>query len=485
MGAIYTNTRQSMNRFHQYWRGFSWSSSSSEPDLQTNIPSATLWSNQGVKGGGSNSIIKDSVTSFRTKNEDTLINDSAAARALLADQISKNDHDTGHEFDLRRYYVKSPSRMVDFRGVGITGGYWHYSGPFRLARFDPIVSSSTDFSGLGTWAFDPNFAPNVDPIYGTKAIQASSPAKRNANLAVALTEILRDGLPDLPGRALKKSNLSSAARSTSEEYLNYIFGWVPTISDIRQVLTAMVYAPKIINQYAKDSDKIVRRRFAFPPIDETLMGAQTYSGGGSQVGFIHAGLGLGSNPIGYFNNGNSVTGTFRTKSEGSLVIDAVQRTQTNIWFSGAFRYHLSAGDNVFSRLNRTSQLAGKLLGLRLDLETFWTAMPWSWFVDWFADIGSIIANANASFLDGQVLQYGYLMRSDTQSRTFTTREPIYFKQAGRETNLGNPTTTYVSQRKQRIRATPFGFGLNPNTFTAQQWAILGALGLTKAPQKLF
>jgi hypothetical protein len=45
-----------------------------------------------------------------------------------------------------------------------------------------------------------------------------------------------------------------------------------------------------------------------------------------------------------------------------------------------------------------------------------------------------------------------------------------------------PTTmmqTFRTIAKKRIRATPFGFGLNESTFSGRQLAIIGALGLSR------
>jgi hypothetical protein len=47
------------------------------------------------------------------------------------------------------------------------------------------------------------------------------------------------------------------------------------------------------------------------------------------------------------------------------------------------------------------------------------------------------------------------------------------------------SSLYRSERKERWKATPYGFGLNMAGFTDQQWAILAALGMTKSPRIAF
>lgn len=172
-------------------------------------------------------------------------------------------------------------------------------------------------------------------------------------------------------------------------------------------------------------------------------------------------------------------------SDRKGAVSLILRTTKKTWFSGAFRYHLNDGTDIFSRIDHTGQVAARLLGARLDPASLWQAMPWSWLLDWFVDIGDIISNATAISLDGQLLQYGYLMRTTTKEMIITTDAPVENVSTGGNTNsVGNLTANFVFQRKERIRATPFGFGLNPNSFSAQQWAVLGALGMTKAPRSL-
>jgi hypothetical protein len=50
--------------------------------------------------------------------------------------------------------------------------------------------------------------------------------------------------------------------------------------------------------------------------------------------------------------------------------------------------------------------------------------------------------------------------------------------------IGNTTTIFRRETKERIRATPFGFGLNLSALDARQWSILVALGMTKGDRAL-
>lgn len=422
---------------------------------------------------------RDSVYSYRTNRSSSGILNSGK---LLSDVpiIESLDNqvkpDTGHEFDSVKHTMVPWNRWrtysFDYDVVTGNAGRMHYSGP--IAHFGFLTSAG--YLGMasqrnvdGASVFGPSI-PDLAPSWGTKAIAKTQPTKSNASIATALIE-LRDGLPNMPGKALKNARgFTDLTKVGPDEFLNYVFGLVPALSDIRSLAVSIVNQKKILDQFQRDNDKVVRRRYGFPvqatqqTWTEQVVNAQWN---------ILPGLGF-----------NSATSRFDTEGLLQGQSHTAHRTlskRDRIWFSGAFRYHLASTDSQWGRIERTSQLMAKLLGARLDAQSLWAAMPWSWLVDWFADVGDIIGNATHSILDGQLLQYGYVMCESTQNSTFTS-DNLQFKNG---LVMDNLTTAFVTQRKQRVKATPYGFGLNSDSFSAQQWAILGALGMTKSPKSLF
>lgn len=454
--SYYEKRNSSPPRFTREWRNYSDIYQGSSQDL---------------------SVPNDSVWSYRTGQK----SDLSSTEKLFIDADRKypdSKNDVGHEFDLKKSYIE---RNRGQRFVSIEDTFFNFSGDFRWGYRGPVGffgrglnnPGRTSYEGAGAHFF--GFSDNhgdIDISLGAKAIAAVAPTKSEANIAASLLE-LRDGFPKMIGKALRTD---SGPRALGSEYLNFVFGWLPTISDIRQIAVAMVNARKIITQYQRDADRIVRRRFGFPF---------------ERVSSTHRGDGVGTNLIllpsrdDYQNGFLGYTG-WRSES-GSYSTTLRVENQKHVWFSGAFRYHLATGDDVFSRIDRTGQVAAKWLGARADARAFWQAMPWSWFIDWISDVGAIVDNANAAALDGQVLQWGYLMQRTLCRRTFMTDSTVVYNYSDRVRTLplGNLMTTGVTERKQRIRATPFGFGLNPDSFSAQQWAILGALGMTRGPNRLW
>jgi hypothetical protein len=101
--------------------------------------------------------------------------------------------------------------------------------------------------------------------------------------------------------------------------------------------------------------------------------------------------------------------------------------------------------------------------------------------DWYYNIGTLISNASYLGKDNLVIKYGYLMH--TQVAETILELPRW---SGYTTYPDTRVlrTSYTVTRKERYKATPYGFARNPNDLTGKQWAILGALGLTKAPKTI-
>jgi hypothetical protein len=123
------------------------------------------------------------------------------------------------------------------------------------------------------------------------------------------------------------------------------------------------------------------------------------------------------------------------------------------------------------------------LGLVDDPTILWELTPFSWLVDWAANIGNSISNAHLlSPISGRhAVDYAYLTTQLTQSvedepRTFTSyaaSHTIF------DYRLATSKGVHTSVSRVRDRATPFGFGTQLGSLNAGQYAILIALGLAR------
>jgi len=349
-------------------------------------------------------------------------------------------YDTGHTFDTTKKDLKFSHENVFFRG--------DFAAWFR-GSLNPINDNP-----LGV------LPPDIDLlVYGRRAIAACAPTKPVASLATILGE-LREGIPRIVGSSFSTIlDRASLAKSAGHEYLNLGFGWAPLIKDVTSLMDAVIKSEKIMAQLERDNGKQVRRKYFFPRMDTRTTVVD------SNIDVSYTSGWPNNHPYnGFYNGGGSPTGRFTV--EDVLVRD--------IYFKGAFTYYIDPSTFKKMKDGRYAELANKVLGSRMTPEVLWELAPWSWLADWFAELGTSITLLSQFAEDGLVLKYGYLMCRTRLQRIYTV--------AGVKFNHFNPGLIWARlfyERKQRIKSTPYGFGLNPNTFSDRQWAILVALGLSR------
>jgi hypothetical protein len=278
--------------------------------------------------------------------------------------------------------------------------------------------------------------------FGTSAIAKVLPTNPSSSLSTALGELKKDGLPSLPGMSFR--DRTDFARSAGNEYLNVEFGWLPLLRDVQDFARAVKNARVLIDQFQRDSDRKIRRRFE--PA-ELLLDTKTLTGG-LEV------------------RGNNITGT------GTMT----RRDTIRYWFSGAFRYHIPVGDSTYARLLRYESYANRLFDTRITPELLWNLAPWSWAVDWFTNAGDVIRNISRLGPDGLVMQYGYAMRHAVTTEHTKGR---FLKNDTFGSHSGPLELIVTTEYKARVRAHPYGFGITDTSLSARQAAILAALGLTR------
>jgi hypothetical protein len=287
---------------------------------------------------------------------------------------------------------------------------------------------------------------------GATAISRVLPTNPASDAMVFLGETLKEGIPNMIGSQLLKSK-GKDYREYGSEYLNYQFGIAPIVSDLKSFGQTAHNAAAIMRQYERDSGKNIRRRYAFP-IDrevETTVREGTYPD-----------LTTGA----YFNSSGQLKTTTTYERE--------------VWFSGCFTYYLNLGKSQADRMQYAAQQAKRLYGVRLTPDVLWNLAPWSWAADWVANTGDVLKNISAFSTDGLVMRYGYIM----ETRRVTVDRVL----RGAVPKMGTDTSylhdRYGTITKVRHAASPYGFGLSPDSFTGKQWSILAALGIARGPKQL-
>jgi len=393
---------------------------------------------------GSLPILNQSTTSFRSGGRyGQQIDD---ARQLFKEQAHTFDQpfDTGHEFFSTKQGYTLSHREVFIPNVSGTG---FYRGP---------IWGSVAFPDI----------PKLDlTVFGTKAINATKPDRPTTSLGVSIAEFISEGIPRLAGKGAFTPNTSLFERGGSE-YLGHVFGTVPFVSQIVELVYAIQSANKIIDQFIRDSERVVRRRMNFDPIIETDTPINRVIQ--NQVSLPH---------------GVSTGTTTLLGQKTSLTRTVTTTLRRDIWFSGAYTYFLhEKGFDPFDKLTYYTKLANKVAGTSFTADVAYNLVPWSWMFDWFTDFGDVLSNAVSFNQNNVLLRYGYLMCHTTYDYHMMYEDAAFTNYNGGKSF--SMWTNARSEQKERIRATPFGFGFNPGTLNAQQWAILAALGMTKGPNLL-
>jgi len=325
----------------------------------------------------------------------------------------------------------------------------YYGGVPPEFRYGSFESGSDPY--LLAWPSTQVGITNLSPV-GAKFVADTIPTNPVVDGSVSLAELFREGIPSMIGSSFLKSQVGFL-RGLGSEYLNFEFGWKPLVSDLKNASKAITESYEILKTLEKYSGKELRRKRLHPPTRTVFVNSNnvTYPSGFPQQGWA-------SPPV------YSTT-------------DTTVRQQ---WFSGCYKYYYEP--SRMTELGRIYTQARLLYGLELTPEVVWNLAPWSWLVDWFANVGPLLSNVSAFQSDGLVMKYGYVMEKTSREirRSNVTSSP----QSGLTNHPRTVTDSFRGTRKRREQASPYGFGLTSDSFTIRQWSILGALGITRGPKRL-
>jgi hypothetical protein len=147
-------------------------------------------------------------------------------------------------------------------------------------------------------------------------------------------------------------------------------------------------------------------------------------------------------------------------------------TRERVWFTATFRTHIPKLPEILSDKAAVNRMKARIMGLNLTPSTIWNALPWSWLIDYFGNVGHVLSNLSTGAVGDVVSTNAYVMR-----HLVTRASQDSFGCLANDTQLMG-TITSVTETKSRVIANPFGFGLSPD-LTGRQYAILAALGISR------
>jgi len=152
-------------------------------------------------------------------------------------------------------------------------------------------------------------------------------------------------------------------------------------------------------------------------------------------------------------------------ASGSYVIR--KKVSQRAWFRGRFRYYIPD----FESVKYSPTFLAKLYGIYPCPSLLYQAVPWTWLTDWAAGVGTFLSNMETGWADNLASNGAYIMGASDYRYTVESKCTL---------NCGtlHDTWEFPISWKTRTGASPFGFGLTPDSFTPRQWSLLAALGIS-------
>lgn len=277
--------------------------------------------------------------------------------------------------------------------------------------------------------------------YGAEGWNLAKPVKlQTGSLLNAVYE-----LKDLP-RMLSKKALEFV--HLDERYLEYQFGWKPFVKDVQNFVKSFELVQKQANFILANHGKPMNR--SIPILNTTEH--ETIS---EATGYPNHGL-WATNEI--------LAGYDRDSSKWAKNCKAV--TSKQVWFSGQFVFSFNG------KPPSREDLSGRLRGLVLTPSVIYEALPWSWLIDWFTNVGDVLSNLSVEIVDSQVSRYAYVMKH-------TKREVTWHGTDG----YWSASVRRTFDTKVRQKAHPFGLAVNVDALTPRQELILASIGSQKIRYK--
>jgi len=338
--------------------------------------------------------------------------------------------------------------------------------------FFPSSDWGSDNSNIDYVNYGFKQLPNLS-AYHTKAFDQLKPTIPKASASQFIYE-----LKDLPRMLVTSANLlhnswrsfgggystvTMHPSSVADNFLNHEFGWVPFINDLQRFLNTFESQDQHINRITRENGIWIRRRRVLEESETTTL--QTRS-------FITK-----TQPT---SNAASLTPCLRLESYGGSMCrgwtDITETSIVKVWAVGQFTFYRIEFDDKLPSYSDQVMNVRRLLtlyGARINPTVLWKITPWSWLIDWFTNLGSYIQRVDDLMTDGIVSRYLYVMRSESKVISKICHFNFY----------SGPRTLIWQRRlktKQREAAdSPYGFNTPWNTLSAEKWAILGAVGISR------
>jgi hypothetical protein len=260
----------------------------------------------------------------------------------------------------------------------------------------------------------------------------------------------------------------------ADHFLNHNFGWVPFLGDLGKIFDAFNHSVEYIAAIARDNGQWVKRRRVLDESEvisaEALVGVDSATIPSSEM---RDSLGF---PMCNLMTLGGVT------QRGFCHQTTI--TKKRVWAAGQFKYYrpefdvplmsdFEHGSALIDDMNTVRRLM-TLYGLNVSPSLIYKLTPWTWMVDWFTGLGDHIQRLDDFVQDGIVSRGLYVMESEEKVTTKTCMLNFY----------SGPVTLQfqrvLSTKQRELADSPYGFNVPWKDLSLRQWAILGAIGISRS-----
>lgn len=367
------------------------------------------------------------------------------------------------------------------QGTYVSKSLFNYSGYYGRVRyvggFMPPDLSTMGISGLNisNQSLLDSMIPDVRTL-GSQVWDRLKPKIEQGGLFVAIAEA-----KDIP-RMLHTtasgfhelwSSMGGHTKSrlmqpkfVADQFLNQQFGWIPFIKDVNDFLSNIVNYTDRIHRLANENGQWIRRRATMVNNNDSKP--------------ISSGTGSYMYPTNVIGGVNWALFYDPAKPYVEPYWEVREDTTTFSTAVGSFRYWLPefagpSSNPLLEKLNAVRRTID-LFGLRASPSNIYKAIPWTWLIDWVSGFGRSLQALQDETLDNMVANYMSLSHHKITTRVFRQVLPFTGE------NGGTKAFEYsqITDIKQRVMASsPFGMYLDASGLTSRQYAILGALGLSR------
>jgi hypothetical protein len=351
---------------------------------------------------------------------------------------------------------------------------YRYIGGFTPANFTGDFLSMSDMLNDSKWAPSTGaFIPESDVAsLGTDAFLRSIPKVSYANLAEFIGEF--DDVPEqfkslgkkfaelfIQRRRRKWRKTLTLPKEVANDFIEYQFGWVPFVSDLRKFIDLIVnLRERIIKAYQQNNRWIHVRRRLTESETTSVISRGFLSNTNPSLGFVADTM---QNTMVKFGN------TCKCYWETQHV------EKSHAWSTGTFRIYRPEFDDTdpssFEELRKIRQLL-TLFGANINPSVLWELTPWSWLIDYFTNLGDLIKTLSRIEQDSAVAREFFVMK--------TTESIFNFHQEFNwNTGLSSVDWPRIMRVKMRRKGdSPYHFRLN-GSLSAMQLSIISAIGLQR------